>query len=222
MAAEFMISFYLIIILSLCMKVILLKKSYASPEQVFDQISSSYNFRPTYLEIYDQSIKSKCDRLIVIRPFDWSFWAINGYCYVLNSLKAFDCPKKMTPTLIIDAITVKEKFLSPTCYPIDYSIVFNEYKSHGPPIINYFNIEDVMRLGKFTIVDALNYLFKYYIEIDLDEGNAHPLNKKIAKSFTKKRNFINYEDAKKVKEHILEHSIKEEQELKNKRLNASR
>ncbi|XP_057339663.1 uncharacterized protein LOC130677088 [Microplitis mediator] len=220
MAAELMISFYLIIILSLCMKVILLKKSYASPEQVFDQISSSFNFRPTYLEIYDQSIKSKCDRLIVVHPFDWSFWAINGYCYVLNALRAFDCPHKMTPTLIIDAITVNETFLNPICYPIDYSTVLNEYKSHGPPIINYFNIEDIMRRGRFTVIDALNYLLKYYIEIDLDKNNAHPINKKIVKSFIKKGNLINQKDLKDVKTKVLEHSVKMDKKVKSKRLNA--
>nr|AYH52229.1 putative per os infectivity factor PIF4 [Microplitis mediator] len=217
MDAELMISFYLIIILGLCIKVILLKKSYASPEQIFDEISSSFNFRPTYLEIYDQSIKSNCDRLIVVRPFDWSFWAINGHCYVLNSLRAFDCPQKMSPTLIIDAITVKEKFLNPICYPIDYSIVLNEYKSHGPPIVNYFNIEDVMKRGRFTIIDALNYLFKYYIEIDLDKEKAHPVNKKIAKSFKKKLNQIHYDDLKNAKKIVVDHSVEMAKKEQGKR-----
>ncbi|CAD6233867.1 GSCOCT00014109001.2-RA-CDS [Cotesia congregata] len=172
-----LILMYVSMILILCAKVISLKYSDASAEKIFEKVSSDFNFQPTFLEIYEQSTRSKCNRLILMRPYEWAFWAVNGQCFVLNALKEFDCPSRTSPTLIFDALTTKLSDPNIVCLPVEYDVVKSEYSSYGPPIINYFNIEDVQNHGRFTIYDALNYLLKNYIEINLDPNNVHPANK---------------------------------------------
>lgn len=205
---------YVSMILMLCAKVISLKYSDASAEKIFEKVSSQFNFQPTFLEIYEQSTRAKCNRLIVMRPYEWGFWAINGHCYVLNALQEFDCPSRTSPTLIFDALTTRLSDPNIVCIPLDYNVVKSEYSSHGPPIINHFNIEDVQNRGKFTIYDALNYLMKYYIEIDLDVNNVHPANKIMIEIIDKRKKMdLTPQELRRVKEEVDDNFEKFQQTL---------
>ncbi|KAH0554990.1 hypothetical protein KQX54_014482 [Cotesia glomerata] len=164
--------------------------------------------KPTFVEIYEQSTRSECNRLIVMRPYEWAFWAINGQCYVLNALNEFDCPSTTFPTLIFDALTIRLSDPNIVCVPVEYSIIKSEYSSHGSPIVNHFNIEDVQNHGRFTIYDALDYLLKNYIEINLDLYNVHPANKMMIKMIEKTKSIdLTPEELQRVKKTINSNSI---------------
>lgn len=134
--------------------------------------SKETQFDTTFFEIYERSVDStNCNRLIIVQPFKWHIWAINGSVYLLNESNK-SCPINYTPSILVP--TNKSDELSNQVFnDICINKVFNEittsYTDNLQPIIINFDIETLQSTeNKFTILDALNFLFTKYITMDLD------------------------------------------------------
>lgn len=143
---------------------------------------SSYN--PTIFKIYDKSTKVSCNRLIVVEPFSWFLWAINGKLYILNPEGGISCSNTNTPAIQVTAT----KFIE-VCLNLNYTSILDMYMLNViPRIINY-----EIKTQTFTILTALNLLTEDWVTFDIDENdnNLHesvnPKGKELNKKIVKKR-----------------------------------
>lgn len=131
------------------------------------EASMKSQFNPTFFEIYDRSVDNQtCNRLIVVEPFKWHIWAINGQVYLLNESNK-SCPINYTPAVLVPS-TKSDDLSNQVFQDVCLNKVFNEvvrsYTDNIKPVIVNFKIEDLQaRETKFTILDALNFLFTKYI-----------------------------------------------------------
>nr|WOZ57667.1 PIF-4 [Menippe mercenaria nudivirus] len=132
-----------------------------------EQASKETQFKPTYFEIYEKSNES-CNRLIVVQPFKWHIWAINGQVYLLNESNQ-TCPINYTPAVLVPSNksddTTNQVFKE-VCVNMVFNNIVNSYTANRPVEVPY-EIENLQaQEGKFTILDALNFLFTKYITMD--------------------------------------------------------
>lgn len=119
--------------------------------------SERTRFAPVYFEIYDKSTAELCDRLIVVKPFNYFILAKNKQVWVLDS-QMIDCDShEMAITLAPN--TSNGSWLN-TCSTTLLSTLVDAYQT-SPPITVPINLTK----GSFTVIDALNLLFKNYIEV---------------------------------------------------------
>lgn len=144
-------------------------------EKHVNDASELTRFEPTYFEIYDKSTNDElCDRLIIVQPFSWVIWAKSGLVYILEDTN-LECPANYTPgTLVPNDVKVGDdsttyNFKS-VCINNLLENIISSYTSNIIPIKEHFSIEDLQSVpDKFTILDALNYLFTKYITMDSPE-----------------------------------------------------
>lgn len=147
---------------------------------------------PTYYDIYDRSTETECDRLIIVKPFDWYIWAKNGLVYLLNATNE-NCPITYTPSTLVPASTnlddASYNFKS-VCLYIVFNDVIESYKNNNIGIKVNFQIEEIQaQRNKFTILDALNDLFKNYITMDKEnaanvDGDGQISRSKLLEKYT--------------------------------------
>jgi hypothetical protein len=139
----------------------------------------------TYFLIYDKSVGEECDRLILVKPFPWMIWAVNGNVYLLNTSN-YECPANKTPAVITPSkITVNTEDITNgmndngyvfvnTCMSIQTGNIMEKYEDVAPVKVLY-DIEELASVkDKFTQLDALNYLFTKYITMrDDDQDNTN-------------------------------------------------
>ena len=129
-----------------------------------EESSKETQFNPMYFQIYDKSNDVQCDRLIIVEPFGWVIWAKYGKVYVLNDTN-FDCSLGTTPAVLVPSTTLNEAdyTFKSLCINILYTNIFDMYNNVTPVRVD-FNIEELQQQpDKFTVLDALNYLFTRYI-----------------------------------------------------------
>lgn len=158
--------------------------------------SDATKLAATYYEIYDRSTPEICDRLIIVQPFRWFIWAKNGLVYLLNATNQ-TCPITYTPSTIVPgSVNLEDTFYSfkSVCLYIVFNDIVESYKSNSIKVKLNFDIEEIQDdPKKFTILDALNDLFKNYITMDsvnIQKVEAHATIslKELLKNYTSKLN----------------------------------
>lgn len=130
-------------------------------ENVYMEAEKSTRFEPTYFLIYDRSTQTECNRLIRVMPFNWLIWAINSDVYIIESTGATLCPPGTTPAI---QVTSDIYSMTSTCITVLFQSILNLYPDQ--PIKVFYDITDSAVPNKFTVLDALNILFKSYITIE--------------------------------------------------------
>lgn len=136
-------------------------------EKAIETASEATNFAPTYFELYDNST-DMCDRLVIVQPFQWHIWAVSGTVYLLNESNK-TCPLNYTPSIVVPRNNKSEgdQIFKDVCINKVFNQIVTTYTSSTLPVKIMFDIEELQQEpNRFTILDALNYLFKYYITMD--------------------------------------------------------
>lgn len=133
-----------------------------------ETISRNTQFKTTKLTIYDKSYGSRCNRLIVIEPFYWIVLAVNSEVYILNA-GVEECPPNYANAIVIPKENVNN--FNSVCIKNTTSDWIDLYSKNSTVYSEVYEIEQIKRGGdvkKFTIIDALNYLFSKYITIGIN------------------------------------------------------
>ena len=155
--------------------IILLIVSKAKPTRfIQDQIniaSRETQFGSTYFEIYDKTNTEDgiCNRLIIVKPFEFQIWAKNGKIYILADTN-FQCPPNYTPAALVPNVIEPNsstyEFKS-ICIHMLLEDIISSYTSTISPVKISFDIQQLQEHSeKFTIIDALNYLVNGYLTMD--------------------------------------------------------
>lgn len=164
------------------------------PESI-ESASKSSQFKPTFFEIYSAN-ETVCDRLIIVQPFGWYILAKSGAVFVLNQ-SGYSCNLGTTPAVRIPTkgnSATEELELMNVCLNFELSKLVNAYKLHKKYTV-YYTIEKLQsEENKFTVLDALNYLFTKYITQTATENNEtvdlHHLIKNIDSSHNPKESLL--------------------------------
>lgn len=148
-------------------------------------------------ETNDDNPDAQCNRLICVKPFDWYIWAKNGRVYILNDT-LYNCPLNTTPAVRVpgrheistDEGPRKMYDFNNVCLNMSFVDLVNAYTNNSKIVRVRFDIEELAeQKDKFTIFDALNYLFERFITMD-DEGTA-VMDNTVSTDTIKIRNSIN-------------------------------
>lgn len=137
--------------------------------KIMNESTDKANFEPSYFEVYDKSTENFCNRLIIVQPFSWYILARNGNVYVITDMQ-FNCPIGTTTATKLHRD--QDKFMY-TCLNGTLNVLIDSFKKSAQ--LYYKEIFDIENLqstkGKFTVLDALNYLFTKYINITNEEDD---------------------------------------------------
>lgn len=142
------------------------RMSMAAIVKPFQTAEEKTRFKPTFFLIYDRSTPDICDRLIIVQPFGWIIWAINNDVYILDNIIANVCPLGSSVAI---RVTNDIMTFNATCMNVVPLSLINLYKD--PQRIDY-DIQESAHENKFTVLDALNILFKKYITIQFDKQES--------------------------------------------------
>lgn len=131
-----------------------------SVKGILNNAVKTSEYKPTMFEIYDKSSEDVCDRLIIIKPFDWYLWNTNDELYVLNPENGMFCGAGSTPAIRI----LKSDFIK-CCLKVDFDSIIRSYKQSTKHVIEYDMDKTV-----FTIFTALNILCKKYIKFAVSDA----------------------------------------------------
>lgn len=159
------------------------------------QASNATQFKPTFFEIYERSIdETACNRLVIVQPFKWHIWAINGRVYLLNESNK-SCPINYTPAVVVPATKsddLSNQVFKDVCINKVFNDIVTSYTDTLKPIIVDFEIEELQaQKNKFTILDALNFLFTKYLTMD-PETQPPPSEQPVVKNDTIEMRHIRY------------------------------
>lgn len=132
-----------------------------------DEAVEKSQFKPTTFEIYDRSTKDICDRLIIVKPFDWYLWAINNNLYILNPEAGVACTAGS-----VSAIQVTKTQFIETCLALNFDSILQHYQHGKKPFILDYTIEG----ETFTILSAINVLARNYVtfsEANINDPTAN-------------------------------------------------
>lgn len=130
-----------------------------SIRNIINKAVNSSEYKPTIFEIYDRSTEQICDRLVIIKPFDWYLWNVNDELYVLNPENGMFCGPGSTP-----AVKILKSECIKFCLQLDFDSIIRSYKQVTKHEIEY-NIDKPI----FTIFTALNILCKKYLKFKLSD-----------------------------------------------------
>lgn len=130
---------------------------------IFNTAVKQSAFTPTNFIIYDNSTDNFCDRLIIVQPFDWVLWAINGELYILNPEGGIKCGAGRTPAIRVFA----SQFIE-TCLTLNYDSLLETYSKKTIVKVPY-NITST----RFTILSALNLLCEKWITFNSEGIEKH-------------------------------------------------
>lgn len=130
--------------------------------------SNKTQFNSTFFEIYERSVdESSCERLIIVQPFQWHIWAINGSVYLLNESNK-SCPINYTPAIVVPKNQDNQIFKD-VCINKVFNQIVTSYTDQLQPVVVQFDIKELQaEESKFTILDALNFLFKDHLTMTND------------------------------------------------------
>ncbi|UVT30881.1 ODV-E28 [Penaeus vannamei nudivirus] len=159
------------IILILFALAVLMSNNPKTFERAIENASLKTQFNTTYFEIYDKSDESRCNRLIIVQPFKWHIWAINGQVFLLNESNK-QCPLNYTPAIVVPSTgtDLSNQVFKDLCINKVFNTVVTSYTDKIIPVKVDYSITELQQTpGKFTILDALNYLFTSYITMVSEE-----------------------------------------------------
>ncbi|KAG8362569.1 uncharacterized LOC105270531 [Fopius arisanus] len=131
---------------------------------LIDYATKESALHPTVFKIYDKSTPTRCDRFIIVLPFDWYIWAVRGELYVVNPEGGIQCTGNNTPAVRI----LKDKYFE-TCLTIQFPALFKAYTHYIKPKIVPYDIDK----PKFTVLSALDILGKRWITFNMTEQPAN-------------------------------------------------
>lgn len=126
---------------------------------IVDHAAQEAAFNNNVFIIRDRSSHAVCNRLITVRPFDWTVWACRGELYILNPEGGIHCSAGHTPAVKVYA----DQFVE-TCLTLPYDTIINWYSKNNGAKIKHVPYE--ITGSTFTILTALNVLAKDWITID--------------------------------------------------------
>lgn len=150
---------------------IYLRRNVFSLRSVLHEATLNSEFNPTVFEIYDRSSALICDRLIVVKPFDWLIWAFRGELIVFVPESSQNCSVGQSAAIHIHKTSFHE-----SCLSLDYDALLQSYMKEEKHSIPY-SIES----KQFTIFSAINILLDGYITFNddlhlLSEHHIHSIN----------------------------------------------
>lgn len=137
--------------------------------------SDDAKFEPTYMVVYENSdiTKGICDRLIVIYPFMWYVLAYFGDVLVVDTINSSYCPRSAYTFVYKVPHTVDGKFIG-LCINFDLEDLLTYYSSNCKCYKIPYRVESLQSNANcFTIIDVLNFLFKYYITINVESSTSY-------------------------------------------------
>ena len=154
--------------------------SKTKPTFIQEQITSASKqtqFASTYFEIYDKTNKyGICNRLIIVKPFEWQFWAKDGKIYVLVDTN-FQCPQNYTPATLVPNSTESTNSIydfKSICIHSLLEDIISSYTNTISPVKVSFDIQKLQEVpDKFTIIDALHYLLNGYLTMDIPNKSSN-------------------------------------------------
>lgn len=126
---------------------------------IVDHAALDAAFNSNVFIIRDKSSNSVCNRLITVRPFDWTLWACRGELYILNPEGGIQCSAGHTPAVKVYA----DQFVE-TCLTLSYDTIISSYSKNNGARIKHVPYE--IEGPTFTILTALNVLAKDWITFD--------------------------------------------------------
>lgn len=144
-----------------------LKVKELNVDNIINYATRKSEFSPTVFEIFDRSSNEVCDRLIIVKPFDWVLWAVDKNLYLLNPEGGVHCSIGSTPAVRIYADLFVE-----TCLKLAYTSILSAYKRSGIRKLVPYEINS----STFTILSAINILvkdwitFSPHIDTDIQSG----------------------------------------------------
>lgn len=127
--------------------------------KIINNAVTDSQYLPTIMQIYDRSTSTICDRLIIIKPFNWYLWAINNNLYILNPEAGRLCPQGY-----VSAIQVFSDRFIEICINMPLTGILQHYQLNQTPI----TVEYTINKNTFTILSAINLLTKKYITFEAD------------------------------------------------------
>lgn len=114
--------------------------------------ASEKNFiTSSYFEIYDKSTSGQCNRLIVVKPFNWTILSRFGEVFILDEGE-HECVESTTRAVKVTGIN--DAILTNVCIGSLYIEVLDTFQHVDMIQISY----NLPISNKFTVLDALNIL----------------------------------------------------------------
>lgn len=132
---------------------------------IVDHAAQEAAFNSNVFIIRDKSSNTVCNRLITVRPFDWTIWACRGELYILNPEGGIQCSAGRTPAVRVYA----DQFVE-TCLTLSYDTIIGSYSKRNGAKIKHVPYE--IEGSTFTILTALNVLAKDWITFDTDDAQS--------------------------------------------------
>lgn len=129
--------------------------------------------------IFDRSQEGPINRLIQILPFDWWIWAVNGEVFIFST-SGYEC-KPGTQAVVKVPSTPDNSLFKVYCI----NVLLQDLKKlfTAPPHVEQYSLEGV---EKFTILNALNYLFTKWITMYNTGDNFKLIKHRSIKPFNNK------------------------------------
>lgn len=152
--------------------------------------SEKTQFQNCYFLIYDRSTENDCNRLIVINPFAWIVLAKNEKVYVVTDMQ-YDCP---VGSFSCTRIHKNPDLFEYVCMKGSTISLLENYKNNNRGIYRIpFDVEKLQVVdNKFTVLDALNYLFKNYITIKEENADEEKIELISGRGYSKVNNSTKY------------------------------
>lgn len=126
---------------------------------IVDNAVQEAAFNSNVFIIRDKSSSDVCNRLITVRPFDWTIWACRGELYILNPEGGIRCSAGHTPAVKVYA----DQFVE-TCLALSYDTIISSYSKNNGAKIKHVPYE--IEGSTFNVLTALNVLAKDWITFD--------------------------------------------------------
>lgn len=126
---------------------------------IVDRATREAAYTATEFIIYDKSSSAVCDRLIVVRPFDWTVWAFRGELYILNPEGGATRSGGTTA-----AVRLFDGKFYETSLTLSYDAIINAYSRKNGAKVKH--VPYAIEGRTFTVLTALGLLAKKWITFD--------------------------------------------------------
>lgn len=121
--------------------------------KIINRAAAECEFKQCEFVIYDKSSDFICDRLIIVKPFDWILWNTRNILFIINPERPMTCGLDNVGAIRILRDTMYESCLNVTLKNLINSYTSPEYSGVVVKRIPY-TIED----NTFTVLSAINTL----------------------------------------------------------------
>lgn len=194
MSFDYVLLFIVVLLIIVISSIILYSKKNVNIRRIFDDAVYDSQYSHTEFIIYDRSSDAICNRLIVVKPFDWYIWACRDELYVLNPEGGVQCSADS-----VGAVRIFKDSFYEVCVMMSFQNILDLYmrpnvktkrryvpyslndigstsqharltKENFYEIENDINKEDETKIT-FTIFSALNELVKKWIKFNPHDEN---------------------------------------------------